>query len=71
MYGAGIGGTLWRADKKYREGFEMCSWRRTEKIGSIDWVRNEQQRKANCIGQVLRRNGVLKHVIDVEIEGRI
>jgi len=30
-----------------------------------------KQRKTNCIGHILRRNCLLKHVIEGEIEGRI
>jgi hypothetical protein len=58
-----------------------------EKISWTDRVRNEEvlhrvkeernivhtikRRKANCIGHMLRRNCLLKHVIEGKIEGRI
>jgi hypothetical protein len=58
-----------------------------EKISWTDRVRNEEvlhrvkeernivhtikRRKANWIGHILRRNGLLKHVIEGKIEGRI
>ena len=34
--------TLWAADQKYLESFEMWCWRRMEKINWIDHVRNEE-----------------------------
>jgi hypothetical protein len=65
----------------------MWRWRRMEKISWTDRVRNEevlhrvkeernilhtiQIRKANWIGHILRRNCLLKHVIEGKIEGRI
>ncbi|PNF25852.1 hypothetical protein B7P43_G11131 [Cryptotermes secundus] len=56
----------------------MWCWRRMEKISWTDYVRNEEvlirvseQRKANWIGHVLRRNCLLKEVIEGKIEGRI
>ena len=36
---------LWKADKKYLERFEMWCWRRMEKIGWTDHVRNEVLRR--------------------------
>jgi len=58
-----------------------------EKIGWTDRVRNEEvllrvkeqrnilhemcKRKANCIGQILRKNCLLQGVIEGEIQGRI
>jgi hypothetical protein len=58
-----------------------------EKISWTDRVRNEgvlhrvkeernilhtiKRRKANCIGHILRRNCLLKHVIEGKLEGRI
>jgi hypothetical protein len=30
-----------------------------------------KRRKANCVGHILRRNCLLKHVIERKIEGRI
>jgi hypothetical protein len=58
-----------------------------EKISWTDRVRNEEvlhrvkeernivptikRRRANWIGHILRRNGLLKHVIERKLEGRI
>jgi oligoribonuclease (3'-5' exoribonuclease) len=70
--------TLRKVDQKYLERFEKWCWRRMEKIGWTDRVRNEvlhrvkeernilhtiKRRKANWIGHMLRRNCLLKHVI--------
>jgi hypothetical protein len=68
------------------ESFEMSFWRRTEKIIWTDRVRNEEVlrtvkeerdilqklkgRKANCFGHILRRNCLLKDVIERKLEGR-
>jgi hypothetical protein len=65
----------------------MWCWRRMEKISWTDCVRNEEvlhrvkeerniahtikRRKANWIGHILRRNCLLKHVIEGKLEGRI
>jgi hypothetical protein len=73
-------------DQKYLESFEMWCWRRME-ISWSDRVRNEEvlhrvklyrnivhtikRRKANWIGNILRRNCLLKHVIEGKLEGRI
>jgi hypothetical protein len=84
------GGETWAlraADMKYLESFEMCCWRRIEKISWIDHVRNEEvllrvneqrnilheirKRKANWIGHILRRNCLLKQVIEGKIKGEI
>ena len=64
----------------------MWCWRRMEKIGWTDRVRNEEvlprvkdeskilltikRRKAKWIGHILRRNCLLKHVTDWKVEGR-
>jgi hypothetical protein len=37
--------TLRKVDKKYLESFEMCCWRRMEKIIWTDRVRNEEVHK--------------------------
>jgi hypothetical protein len=73
-------------DRKYLESFEMWCWRRMEKISWTDRVRNEvlhrvkeeknilhtiKRRKANRIGHMLRRNCLLKHVIEGKLEERI
>jgi hypothetical protein len=68
------------------ESFEMWCWRRIEKINWTDRVRNEEvlhtikeerdvlhtirRRKANWIGHILRRNCLLKHVIEGNLEGK-
>jgi hypothetical protein len=79
--------TLRKVDQKYLESFEMWCWRRMENISLTDRVRNEEvlhrvkeernilhtikRRKANWIGHILRRNCLLKHVIEEKLEGRI
>jgi hypothetical protein len=80
LYGAETW-TLRKADQKHLERFEMWCWRRTEKIGWTDRLRNEEvlhrvkernilhateRRKANWIGHILRRNCLLEQ----ETEGR-
>jgi hypothetical protein len=66
---------------------EMWCWRRMEKISWTDRVRNEavlhrvkeernilhtiKRRKANWLGHILRRNCLLKCVIEGKLEGRI
>ena len=64
----------------------MWCWRRVEKISWTDRVRNEvlqrvkedrnirrtiKEEKANWIGHILRRNCLLKYVIEGKREGRI
>jgi hypothetical protein len=72
--------TLRVADQNYLKRFEMWCWRRMEKISWTDHVRNEEallrvneqkhilheikKRKPNWIGQILRRNCLLKQVIE-------
>ena len=71
------------ADQKYLESFETWCWRRME-ISWTDHVRNEEvllrvneqrnilheisKRKANWIGHILRRNCLLKRVIEGKIK---
>jgi hypothetical protein len=83
--------TLQEVDQKYLGNFEMWCWRRMEKISWTDRVRNEEvlytvkeggnvlhtinTRKANRIRHILRRNCLLKHVIEkigggIEVTGR-
>jgi len=78
--------TLRAEDQKYLESFEMWRWRRMEKISWTDHVRNEEvllrvneqrnipheirKRKANWIGHILRRNCLLKQVIEGKIKGK-
>jgi hypothetical protein len=86
LYGAETW-TLRKVDQKYLESFEMWCRRRMEKISWTDRVRNEEvlhsvkeernilhkikRRKANWIGHILRRNFILKHVIEGKLEGRL
>ena len=69
---------------KQLESFEMWCWRRMEKISWTDYVRNEEvllqvneqrnilhairKRKANLIGHILRRNCLIKQVIEGKIK---
>jgi hypothetical protein len=79
--------TVWKVDQKYLESFEMRCWRRIEKISWTDRVRIEvlyrvkeernilhtiKRRKANWIGHILRRNCILKRIIEdgIEVMGR-
>jgi hypothetical protein len=71
-----------KAYQKYQEDFEMWCWRRM-KISWVDRVRNEEvlqtvkeknnnlQTIKRMIGHILRRNCLLKHVIEGKTEGRI
>jgi len=79
--------TLWTADQKHLESFEMWCWRRMEKISWTDYVRNKEvwlrvkeqrnilheihKRKANWIGHILRRNCLLQRVIEGKIKEEI
>jgi hypothetical protein len=72
--------TLPKRDQKYLQSFEMWCWRRMEKISWSNYMRNEEvllrvkeernilptvkRRTANCIGHILRRKCLLKHVIE-------
>jgi len=73
LYGAETW-TLPAADQKYLESFEMWCWRRMEKIIWTDHVRNEEvlheirKRNAIWIGHILRRNFLLKQVIEGKIK---
>jgi len=78
---------LRKVNQKYLENSEMWCQRRMEKISWSDRVRIEEvlqrvkeernilprvkRRKANWFGDILRRNCVLKHVIEGKIEGRV
>jgi len=80
LYGAETW-TLRAADEKYLESFEVWWWRRMEKVSWTDHVRNEvlkvneernivpeiRKWKANWIGHIVRRNCLLKHVIEGKI----
>ena len=79
--------TLRATDQKRLESFEMWCWRRMEKISWTDHVRNEEvllrvneqrnilheirKRKANEIGHILRRNCLVKQIIEGKIKGQI
>jgi hypothetical protein len=71
-------------DQKHLGRFEMWCWRRMEKISWTDHLRNEEvvlrvkeqrhilheirKRRANWIGHILRRNCLLRQVIEGKIE---
>jgi len=79
--------TLRAADEKYLESFEVWWWRRMEKVGWTHHVRNEElllrvneqrsiphemrKRKTNWFGHILRRNCLLKQVIEGKIKGEM
>jgi len=79
--------TICAVDQKHIESFEMLCWRRMEKIIWTDHVRNEEvllrvkeqrnilheisKRKANWIGQIVRRNCLLQRVIKGKVKGGI
>jgi hypothetical protein len=83
LYGAEIG-TLQKVHHNYLESFELWCWRRMEKIIWTDRVRSEEvlhrvkedrnivdtvkRRKDNWIGHILRRNCLIKHIIEEKIE---
>jgi hypothetical protein len=75
-----------KVDRKYLEGFKIWCWRRTEKIIWTDRVRNYvlqrvkgetdilctlKKRKPNWTGHILRRNCLIKHVMEGKIEEKI
>jgi hypothetical protein len=78
---------LRKVSHKYLESFEMWCCRRIEKVIWTDHVRDEEvlyrvkeesyilqtikRRKANWIGHILRRNCLLKHVIEGKLQGQI
>jgi hypothetical protein len=79
--------TLRAMHQKHLESFEVWCWRRMEKISWTDHVRNEdvllrvkeqrnilheiRKRKANWIGQILRRNCLLQRVTEEKTQGWI
>jgi len=85
LYGA-ENWTLRATDQKHLESFEMWCWRGMEKISWTDHVRNEEvllraneqrnilheiiKRKADWNGHILRRNYLLKQVIEEKIKGQ-
>jgi hypothetical protein len=86
LYGAETW-TLWKVDQKYLESYKMWCWRRMEKISWTDRVRNEEvlhrvkkernivhtikRRKADWVCHILRRNCLLRHVIEGNREGSV
>ena len=86
LYGAETW-TLRVVDQKHLESFEMWCWRRMEKISWTDHVRNEdvllraneqrnilheiRKRKGNWIGHILRRNCLIRQVIEGKIKGEM
>ena len=86
MYGAETW-TFRKVHQKYFESFEMRCWRRMEKIGWTDRVRNEEvlctvkqarsilqtvkRSKTNWTGHILRMYCLLKHATEGKVEGRI
>jgi hypothetical protein len=85
LYGAETW-TIRAVDQKHVDSFEMWCLRRMEKISWTDHVRNEEvllrvseqrnilheirKRKAIWIGHILRRNCLLKEVIEGKIQGQ-
>jgi hypothetical protein len=78
--------TFRKVGEKYLESFEVWCWRRMEKVIWTDLVRDEvshrvkkerntqqtiQTMTKDWIGYILRRNCLLKHVIEGKLEGRI
>ena len=74
--------TLRATDRKHLESFEMWCWRRMEKISWTDHVRNEEvllriSEQKNILHEIikrkvnLRRNCLLKQVIERKIKGQI
>ena len=79
--------TLRATDQKRVESFEMWCWRRMEKIIWTNHVGNEEvllrineqsnilhgirKRKANWVGHIVRRNCLLKQIIEGKIKGQI
>ena len=78
--------TLKENDKKRIEAFEMWIWRRSQNISWRDKVTNEEvlkrvgevrqmmkdikRRKKTWIGHVLRRNGLMREVIEGRMQGK-
>lgn len=78
--------TLKEDDKRRIEAFEMWIWRRSQNISWRDKVTNEEvlrrvsqerqlmkeitRRKKNWIGHILRRNGLMKDVLEGRMQGK-
>lgn len=85
LYGAETW-TLRKKEQKYLESFEMWCWRRIEMIKWTDRVTNEEvlrrvneqrhilktiiRRKANWMGHIMRRNGLISDIIEGQVEGK-
>ena len=85
LYGAETW-TLAKGDISRLEAFEMWIWRRMEKISWTEHVSNKavfkqiddkrslitviQQRQKNWMGHVLRRDGLLKNLLEGRLEGK-
>ncbi|WP_410967417.1 hypothetical protein, partial [Salmonella sp. SAL04191] len=85
LYGAETW-TLRKRDIQYLESFEMWTWRKMQKIKWTEKIRNEdvlqrigesrkligkiRRRKANWVGHHLRRECMIKEVIEGKLEGR-
>jgi hypothetical protein len=79
--------TFQKLDQKYLQSKEMWCWRRMKKISWTDCVRNEdvlngvkeegnnlhtvERRKANWIGHILRKNCLINHINEGEIDAEI
>jgi hypothetical protein len=78
--------TLRKVDQRYLGSFEMWCRRRMGNISWTDRLRNEEvlhrgkeegnvlqtiKRRANWFGRILRRNCLLKHVTERNLEGRV
>jgi hypothetical protein len=85
LYGAKTG-TLRKVGEKFQERFEMWCWGRKYKISSTDRVKNEVLHRAKedkdilhaikgstaiCIGHILCRNCLLRHVVEGKNDGRM
>ncbi|KDR10935.1 hypothetical protein L798_14458, partial [Zootermopsis nevadensis] len=85
LYGAETW-TLRKKEQKYLESYEMWCWRRIGKFRWTDRVTNEEvlrrvneqrnilqaitRRKANWLGHIMRRNGLLSDIIEGQVEGK-
>jgi hypothetical protein len=59
--------TFWKVDQKYLESFEMWCWRRMKKQGGEEYPTCNKRRKTYCIGHILHRNRLLKHMPEGKI----
>ena len=68
-------GALRKVDRKYVGSFEMWCWRRMEKISWTNHVRNEEVllrvNEQRNILHILRRNCLVKQIIEGKIKGQI